>query len=173
MSFLGWPLGICNGGKFGGGIWHWAEPRLSLDSLFAAMGLTSPAAKCTRGNSLAAAFEKLLTLPRVFHCFASSAIRGEWSGAIGATCAWTFREGMACVASTCCLASTPLSKVSSYAMNPCGVGRCVNDGKGAYSCICPPNYIKSTTVDNSSTCDPCTANLASLTHMALLTDQYI
>ncbi|CAI5534965.1 unnamed protein product [Closterium sp. Naga37s-1] len=39
-------------------------PRLSVDSLFAAMGLTSPAAKCTTGNSPAAAFEKLLTLPR-------------------------------------------------------------------------------------------------------------
>ncbi|CAI5485772.1 unnamed protein product [Closterium sp. Naga37s-1] len=113
----------------------------------------------------------LVVIASAFHCFASSAIRGEWSGATGATCAWTFREGMACVASTCCLASTPLSKF--LRDEPCGVGTCVNDGKGAYSCICPPNYIKSTTVDNSSTCDPCTANLASITHMALLTDQYI
>ncbi|CAI5462055.1 unnamed protein product [Closterium sp. Yama58-4] len=39
-------------------------PRLSVESLFAAMGLTSPAAKCTAGGSPAAAFQKLLTLPR-------------------------------------------------------------------------------------------------------------
>ncbi|CAI6002464.1 unnamed protein product [Closterium sp. NIES-65] len=24
--------------------------------------------------------------------------------------------------------------------NPCYVGACINDGKGSYSCICPPNY---------------------------------
>ncbi|CAI5464609.1 unnamed protein product, partial [Closterium sp. Yama58-4] len=38
-------------------------PRLSVDSLFAAMGLTSLTAKCMAGGSPAAAFEKLLTLP--------------------------------------------------------------------------------------------------------------
>jgi len=24
--------------------------------------------------------------------------------------------------------------------NPCSVGTCVNDGKGSYSCLCPPGY---------------------------------
>ncbi|CAI5502244.1 unnamed protein product, partial [Closterium sp. Naga37s-1] len=51
----------------------------------------------------------------------------------------------------------------SYAMNPCIVGTCVNDGKGAYSCICPLNYIESTTVDNSSTCDPANTTATTLT----------
>ncbi|CAI5502243.1 unnamed protein product, partial [Closterium sp. Naga37s-1] len=75
MFFLGWPVKNqkdCNAS------WAYAvvasveavygialnqeAPRLSVDSFFAAMGLTSPAAKCTTGNSPAAAFEKLLTL---------------------------------------------------------------------------------------------------------------
>ncbi|CAI7810140.1 unnamed protein product, partial [Closterium sp. NIES-53] len=43
---------------------------------------------------------------------------------------------------------------SSYSSNPCAVGTCINDGKGAYSCICPPNYVGSITVDNLPTCDP-------------------
>ncbi|CAI5498647.1 unnamed protein product [Closterium sp. Naga37s-1] len=43
---------------------------------------------------------------------------------------------------------------SSYPTNPCGAGTCINDGKGAYSCICPPNYISSTTIDSVPTCDP-------------------
>ncbi|GJP59855.1 hypothetical protein CLOP_g15504 [Closterium sp. NIES-67] len=42
----------------------------------------------------------------------------------------------------------------SYFKNPCYVGACINDGKGAYSCICPPNYIESKTVDDFPTCDP-------------------
>ncbi|GJP63822.1 hypothetical protein CLOP_g20864 [Closterium sp. NIES-67] len=28
----------------------------------------------------------------------------------------------------------------SYFKNPCSVGTCINDGKGSYSCICPPNH---------------------------------
>ncbi|CAI5955872.1 unnamed protein product [Closterium sp. NIES-64] len=104
--------------------------------------------------------------------FGSSATRGEWSGVTGATCAWTFREGMACVASTCCLASTPLSRsitgclgqvdvCGSDLKNPCYVGACINDGKGSYSCICPPNYVESTIIDSFPTCDPGAAGLAS------------
>ncbi|CAI5994671.1 unnamed protein product, partial [Closterium sp. NIES-64] len=38
--------------------------------------------------------------------------------------------------------------------NPCYVGACINDAKGSYSCICPPNYVASTTIDNFPTCDP-------------------
>ncbi|CAI5495361.1 unnamed protein product [Closterium sp. Naga37s-1] len=38
--------------------------------------------------------------------------------------------------------------------NPCYVGTCINDGKGSYSCICPTNYVESTTIDNFPTCDP-------------------
>ncbi|CAI5498502.1 unnamed protein product [Closterium sp. Naga37s-1] len=33
----------------------------------------------------------------------------------------------------------------SYFKNPCYVGACINDGKGSYSCICPPNHVLSTT----------------------------
>ncbi|CAI5482073.1 unnamed protein product [Closterium sp. Yama58-4] len=234
-------------------------PRLSVDSLFAAMGLTSPAAKCTRGNSPAAAFQKLLTLRRprrgarkprssvrkVFEnpCNPASAftiigtsdslsvppfwiVRNSWGvergdrghmrmdiqggdGVCGINvlpgiypivkiskdlCGQRSYKGVGdlqpsmnpCGRFTCkanaktkrntCNCTIPNQAIqpfvavanglgsrtcayvdvcSSYAMNPCGVGTCVNDGKGAYSCICPPNYIKSTTVDNS-TCDPCT-----------------
>ncbi|CAI7856693.1 unnamed protein product [Closterium sp. NIES-54] len=43
--------------------------------------------------------------------FGLSATRGEWNGVTGAICEWTFREVMACVASTFCLASTPFEAV--------------------------------------------------------------
>ncbi|CAI7819064.1 unnamed protein product, partial [Closterium sp. NIES-54] len=42
----------------------------------------------------------------------------------------------------------------SYTSNPCAVGTCINDGKGSYSCICPPNYAPTTTIDNFPTCGP-------------------
>ncbi|CAI5473170.1 unnamed protein product [Closterium sp. Yama58-4] len=42
----------------------------------------------------------------------------------------------------------------SYFKNPCAVGTCINDGKGSYSCICPLNYVNSTTIDKFPTCDP-------------------
>ncbi|CAI5996491.1 unnamed protein product [Closterium sp. NIES-65] len=42
----------------------------------------------------------------------------------------------------------------SHTSNPCAVGTCINDGKGAYSCICPPNYAPTTTIDNFPTCGP-------------------
>ncbi|CAI5981220.1 unnamed protein product, partial [Closterium sp. NIES-64] len=51
----------------------------------------------------------------------------------------------------------------SYPTNPCGAGTCINDGKGAYSCICPPNYISSTTIDNFPTCDPANTTASTLT----------
>ncbi|CAI5990915.1 unnamed protein product [Closterium sp. NIES-65] len=47
--------------------------------------------------------------------------------------------------------------------NPCYVGTCINDGKGSYSCICPPNYVESTTIDNFPTCDPGAAAMALVT----------
>ncbi|CAI7785066.1 unnamed protein product, partial [Closterium sp. NIES-54] len=52
---------------------------------------------------------------------------------------------------------------SSYPTNPCGAGTCINDGKGAYSCICPPNYISSTTIDSFPTCDPVNTTASTLT----------
>ncbi|CAI7837997.1 unnamed protein product, partial [Closterium sp. NIES-53] len=52
---------------------------------------------------------------------------------------------------------------SSYPSNPCAVGTCINDGKGAYSCICPPNYVGSRTVDNLPTCDPANTTASMLT----------
>ncbi|CAI5498652.1 unnamed protein product [Closterium sp. Naga37s-1] len=39
-------------------------PRMSVDSLFASMGLTTQAAKCTASGSPTEAFEKLLALPK-------------------------------------------------------------------------------------------------------------
>ncbi|CAI5498511.1 unnamed protein product, partial [Closterium sp. Naga37s-1] len=51
----------------------------------------------------------------------------------------------------------------SYFKNPCYVGACINDGKGAYSCICPPNHILSTTVDGFPTCDPTNTTATTMT----------
>ncbi|CAI5515861.1 unnamed protein product [Closterium sp. Naga37s-1] len=51
----------------------------------------------------------------------------------------------------------------SYFKNPCYVGTCINDGKGSYSCICPPNHVPSRTIDDFPTCDPASATVASLT----------
>ncbi|CAI5470318.1 unnamed protein product [Closterium sp. Yama58-4] len=52
---------------------------------------------------------------------------------------------------------------SAYPTNPCGAGTCINDGKGSYSCICPPNYISSTTVEKFPTCDPANTTASTLT----------
>ncbi|CAI5462037.1 unnamed protein product [Closterium sp. Yama58-4] len=225
-------------------------PRLSVDSLFAAMGLTSPAAKCTTGNSPAAAFEKLLTLPRgglstdskppstypiqgfertrfkgyvglmlavrrqpvVVHIEASASTFIQYDGTFkyqdpscytgnlnhavlvvgylistkdgrkspSAPPFWIIRnswgpkwgdrghmrmdiQGGDGVCGINVLPGIyPIVKIDmcgSYAMNPCAAGTCINDGKGSYSCICPPNYIESRTVDNFSTCDPGAATL--------------
>ncbi|CAI5471723.1 unnamed protein product [Closterium sp. Yama58-4] len=46
--------------------------------------------------------------------------------------------------------------------NPCYVGSCINDGKGSYSCICPPNYVESTTIDSFPTCDPANVTASTL-----------
>ncbi|GJP49261.1 hypothetical protein CLOM_g8498 [Closterium sp. NIES-68] len=51
----------------------------------------------------------------------------------------------------------------SYFTNPCYVGSCINDGKGAYSCICPPNHIESRTVEGLPTCDPANTTGTSMT----------
>ncbi|GJP67942.1 hypothetical protein CLOP_g24700, partial [Closterium sp. NIES-67] len=50
----------------------------------------------------------------------------------------------------------------SHFKNPCAVGTCINDGKGAYSCICPLNHIESKTADNSPTCDPANATATTM-----------
>ncbi|CAI5996512.1 unnamed protein product [Closterium sp. NIES-65] len=52
------------------------------------------------------------------------------------------------------VANADASKTCAYGGNPCAVGTCINDGKGSYSCICPPNYAATTTIDNFPTCGP-------------------
>ncbi|CAI7934640.1 unnamed protein product, partial [Closterium sp. NIES-54] len=51
----------------------------------------------------------------------------------------------------------------SYFKNPCAVGTCINDGKGSYSCICPPNHVPSQTIDDFPTCDPVNASATTMT----------
>ncbi|CAI5462989.1 unnamed protein product [Closterium sp. Yama58-4] len=51
----------------------------------------------------------------------------------------------------------------SYFKNPCYVGACINDGKGSYSCICPPNHIESITIYGFPTCDPVNTTATTMT----------
>ncbi|CAI5535836.1 unnamed protein product [Closterium sp. Naga37s-1] len=60
------------------------------------------------------------------------------------------------------LCNPPVDVCGSYFKNPCAVGTCINDGKGAYSCICPPTYISSRTIPNFPTCDPVNVTATSM-----------
>ncbi|CAI5979883.1 unnamed protein product, partial [Closterium sp. NIES-64] len=51
----------------------------------------------------------------------------------------------------------------SYFKNPCYVGSCINDRKGSYSCICPPNYIERVTLYGFPTCDPANSTATNMT----------
>ncbi|CAI5462063.1 unnamed protein product [Closterium sp. Yama58-4] len=51
----------------------------------------------------------------------------------------------------------------SYFKNPCYVGSCINDGKGSYSCICPPNYVERVTLYGFPTCDPANSTATNMT----------
>ncbi|GJP37037.1 hypothetical protein CLOM_g21494, partial [Closterium sp. NIES-68] len=51
----------------------------------------------------------------------------------------------------------------SYFKNPCYVGTCINDGRGSYSCVCPPNYIESKTAYDPPTCDPVNTTATTMT----------
>ncbi|CAI6012435.1 unnamed protein product, partial [Closterium sp. NIES-65] len=66
---------------------------------------------------------------------------------------------------TICLLDTRVAVdvCGSYFKNPCYVGACINDGKGSYSCICPPNHVQSTTVDGFPTCDPTNTTATTVT----------
>ncbi|CAI5536894.1 unnamed protein product, partial [Closterium sp. Naga37s-1] len=244
-----------------------AAPQLSVESLFAAMGLTSQAKKCTTGGSPTEAFEKLLALPKkgltlatsniasvvpskqaavsvacseaiskvkyypvqgfertrfkgyvglmlavqgqpvVVHIQASAPtfaaydgtykyqdpacytgelnhvvlvvgysvavgdsvqrripppfwiIRNSWGGEWGYNghMRMDIRQGDGVCGINVLPGIYPIVKTDvcgSQLKNPCFVGTCINDGKGSYTCICPPNYIPSRTVDDFPTCDP-------------------
>ncbi|CAI5500570.1 unnamed protein product [Closterium sp. Naga37s-1] len=64
---------------------HGEAPKLSVESLFAAMGLTSEADKCSTGGSPTEAFERLLTLPRggVTEAGAPVSSEVEWKADMG------------------------------------------------------------------------------------------
>ncbi|CAI5997522.1 unnamed protein product, partial [Closterium sp. NIES-65] len=51
----------------------------------------------------------------------------------------------------------------SYFKNPCYVGTCINDLKGSYSSICPPNHIERATNYGFPTCDPADTTATSMT----------
>ncbi|CAI5947018.1 unnamed protein product [Closterium sp. NIES-65] len=52
------------------------------------------------------------------------------------------------------LLSPSVDVCGSSTRNPCVVGTCVNDGKGSYSCVCPPGFIQGTTLANTASCAP-------------------
>ena len=41
---------------------------------------------------------------------------------------------------------------ATYFANPCVVRSCINDGKGSYSCVCPPGFYSGTTLEGSPSC---------------------
>ncbi|CAI5488200.1 unnamed protein product [Closterium sp. Naga37s-1] len=48
----------------------------------------------------------------------------------------------------------PEDACAAFTSNPCGGGACVNDGEGGYTCVCPPNYMRSTLSSGAPTCVP-------------------
>ncbi|CAI6003782.1 unnamed protein product [Closterium sp. NIES-65] len=50
-----------------------------------------------------------------------------------------------------CCAEALLVPLSST-RNPCEVGTCMDDGEGAYTCVCPPTHTPDTTIDGFPTC---------------------
>ncbi|CAI5470311.1 unnamed protein product [Closterium sp. Yama58-4] len=267
VPFLGWPVkdqGDCNACwafavvssiEEAYGIATYLEvPKLSVNSIFTAMGLTTQEDRCTAGGSPTEAFEKLLALPKgglnmeinlnvtypiqgfertafkgyvglllavqqqpvVVHIEASAVSFTKYDGTfkyqdpgcytgnlnhvvlvVGyfvlrndgsenriAPQFWIIRnswgeewgdrghmrmdiQGGDGVCGINVLPGIyPIVKMDvcgSYFKNPCTVGTCINDGKGAYSCICPPNYISSTTIDNFPTCDPANTTATNMT----------
>ncbi|CAI5500558.1 unnamed protein product [Closterium sp. Naga37s-1] len=182
-------------------------PQLSVESLFAAMGLTSEADKCITGGSPTEAFERLLMLPRggvtevgspkkeypvhgfertrfkgfvglmlavqrqpvVVHIEASALAFAQYDGGGDGVCGINVLPGIYPIVKSEATSSIVLhisippfehsqcqllDVCGADLKNPCYVGTCINDGKGSYSCICPPNYVESTTIDNFPTCDP-------------------
>ncbi|CAI5988401.1 unnamed protein product [Closterium sp. NIES-65] len=224
-------------------------PQLSVESLFAAMGLTSEADKCSTGGSPTEALERLLMLPHggviekkkypvhgfertrfkefvglmlavrrqpvVVHIEASALSFAQYDGTfkyqdpgcytgrlnhvvlvIGyfilrndgsqnriAPPFWIIRnswgvewgdrghmrmdiQGGDGVCGINVLPGIyPIVKMDvcgSDLKNPCYVGACINDGKGSYSCICPPNYVESIIIDSFPTCDPANVTASTL-----------
>ncbi|CAI7898250.1 unnamed protein product, partial [Closterium sp. NIES-54] len=85
-----------------------------------------------------------------FHCQQRTASSNNCTCNIPDTNVQPFVEVANGVGSTCAYVDV----CGSYFKNLCYVGACINDGKGSYSCICPPNHVQSTTVDGFPTCDP-------------------
>ncbi|CAI5528861.1 unnamed protein product [Closterium sp. Naga37s-1] len=178
-------------------------PQLSVESLFAAMGLTSEADKCSTGGSPTEALERLLMLPRggvtevgapdpgcytgrldhVVLVIGYFILRNDGSQNRIAPPFWIIRnswgvewgdwghmrmdiQGGDGVCGINVLPGIyPIVKMDvcgSDLKNPCYVGACINDGKGSYSCICPPNYVESTTIDSFPTCDPANVTASTL-----------
>ncbi|CAI5958989.1 unnamed protein product [Closterium sp. NIES-64] len=184
-------------------------PQLSVESLFAAMGLTSKVDKCSTGGSPNEALETLLTLPNggITEAGApvSSVVQEQKTFKYQDPCCYTGRlNHVVLVVSyfvfrndgsqnriappfwiirnswgvewgdrghmrmdiqggdgVCGINVLPgiypivkMDVCGSDLKSPCYVGTCINDGKGSYSCICPPNYVESTIIDSFPTCDP-------------------
>lgn len=49
-------------------------------------------------------------------------------------------------------ACVPIDACSATIESPCGVGTCVNDGRGRYNCLCPPGTHEGKFVDGQPTC---------------------
>ncbi|CAI5510934.1 unnamed protein product [Closterium sp. Naga37s-1] len=52
------------------------------------------------------------------------------------------------------LPALPVDACGLAGSNPCVVGTCVNDGKGSYSCVCPPGFVQGTTAKGTLSCAP-------------------
>ncbi|CAI7891470.1 unnamed protein product, partial [Closterium sp. NIES-54] len=94
-----------------------------------------------------------------FQCLGTTASSNNCTCNIPTATVQPFVEVANGIGSTCAYVDV----CGSYFKNPCYVGACINNGKGSYSCICPPNHVQSTTVDGFPTCDPTNTTATTMT----------
>ncbi|CAI7853322.1 unnamed protein product, partial [Closterium sp. NIES-54] len=152
-------------------------PQLSVESLFAAMGLTSEADKNDGSQNRIAPPFWIIRNSWGVEWGDRGHMRMDIQGGDG-VCGINVLPGIyPIVKSEASTSWQPFIQVAngygsqtcayldvcgSDLKNPCYVGTCINDGRGSYSCICPPNYVESTTIDSFPTCDPANTTASTL-----------